>query len=237
MIATIDKISVEIAQMVIASGIPGLTGSTARKGLTDDSYTSRLIKEAAHNFYGSNQSFSWTQAWNVSCELRISWDDETKVRGGKNVECAVPNCYVSWSITTRDISESRACILLYTAVTDLATLIQTHFSDRHIESKDDAYSRIHKDKIAQTDANRRQKQDLIPDGAVFEILKGGGAKPYLDHLVFNENRPPDCGGQLKVDPEACCEAPAKSIIWNKEHNKFLGRCGRHTKQIHLTPND
>ena len=231
MISKIEEISEEIARLVIKADIPGLNDHSCHRGLFDEEYQSKILEEASGNFHGNTQSFHWEQSWGVSCRLAILWKDDTKLRDGKQKSNASPTCSISWSTTSHSIETARAALILYSAVTDLATTIQTHFRDRHIESIKDSCKRRNAEKDAVQQANLDMKRMMIGDGAIFDLIKGR-TEPQIPEEFYAGLE--TCGAIAAVGK--VCTAKAKHIVWDGEHRIGLARCGRHTKQK-LTRND
>jgi hypothetical protein len=224
MIPKIEEIRREIAEIVIRSNIPGLNDHSLHRSLFDPEYQERLLQEADEHPY-SFQSFSWERAWGVSCRLTIKWDDSEKMQGNEMVPCAEPTCGITWSTMSHDIVSARSAILLYTEVVDLATMIQSHYGDRHIESVAAARIRVRDTQKKEEEASIQLKKDLIPDGTIFDILKDGTSEPRLPFLLYGD--PIICNAKFASDPYHRCEAKAKQLIWSKPSGDFTGRCGRH----------
>jgi len=164
-------------------------------------------------------------ALGVSCRLTIRWNDGEKMQENVMVPCAVPTCGIAWSTMTHDIISARSALLLYTEVVDLATTIQSHYGDRYIESVAAARIRTQEEQREDYEVSIQLKKDLIPDGAVFNVLKDGTSEPRLPFLL--QGGPVVCNSKLAIDPYAVCEAKAKQLIWSKPSGDFTGRCGRH----------
>ena len=131
----------EVGELVINAGILGI-GPSYYHGLLHEKVlenTHERIREGCR--FGDWQSFSWEQGWGVGCDLQVTWEDREVVKNGKKVKQCYPVCKVSWSSTGRSPLEARAAILLYSAVTDLATVIETHFASRDVETKEASFER------------------------------------------------------------------------------------------------
>jgi len=224
----------EVAELVIHSRILGLLPSYHR-GLLDDEvrehHYSKLRQDAELSYFGGVQYFNWEQSWGVSCSLQVDWKTVTKRKDGKDVKITVPECKVSWSSTGRDIASARAAILLYSAVTDLAIIIETHFRDRDIEDKDLEYARRSKEREEQRAAEVEAYKSGLEDGATFNWDDENDDVPLeLEHGLG------ECRAHRSKDSGEQCGAATKTLRWSVKHQTFLARCGRH-KNSGLTEHD
>lgn len=217
---TIDEAIQEIAKAVVRANIPGFV-SSYHVGLYNPRVSRQVIRESKDRF--SCHSFSWSQAWGVNCNLRFSFDEVTKRKGGALVKRSEVVAAISWGSTGRDALSARAAVMLYSAVVDLATLVEVHFRDRDIESEDQAHKRwqnIWDEKQAIKVATF--KKELKP-GQKFNFLNlpGSGVPGELwEHLGT-------CDAKASKKSSMRCGAKTKFISWSSEFESFVARCGSH----------
>jgi hypothetical protein len=226
MTTKLDDARAEIAELVLDARIPGL-GHSRRTLTSSDEYRASVISDAQENAYGGSH-FEWEQSWGVSCTLRINWKEAKKRTGGKTVTFSVPSCDIGWSSTGRDIVSARAAILLYSAVTDLATLIQTHYRDRYIESESDYYKRLEAIERAEEDLVIEEFKKTLGNGDTFTYDEVGNGVPRRVEASLC-----DCNATKSRKSSDVCGVDTKTLTWDANNSIFMARCGRH-KHVGLT---
>ena len=233
MTTKLEDASREVAELVINAGILGFCPSYHRGLLNQADLESHHERVRQGNGYGDWLHFTWEQSWGVGCDLEVKWKTAEKMQNGKKVKRSVPECKIGWSSTGRDILSARAAILLYSAVTDLATLIETHFRDRDIETADAAWQRRSKLREEKRAAEVEEFKKTLKSGQEFD-LENMNSQEVPAELWEDLDT---CSAYRSKESGDCCGAKAKTIVWSGKLKKFIARCGRHSKNVSLSEHD
>ena len=216
-------------ETLLRAGIPGL-GYSRMRLKPDEEYIRRMLAEAEESYFGGSQHFEWEQAWGVSCTLRVTWNDVPRNNKKKEVYAA-PKCDISWSSTGHDIASARCAITLFSAVADLAALIECHFRDRYVESLKAAGDRSLKESQARREEKLSEFKKTLKTGDSFNYDDPDSPVPREMEYHLHS-----CCANKSKDSGEKCGAPTKTITWSDGKQVFMPRCGRH-KKAGLTEHD
>lgn len=115
---TPTSVVMERIKQTILSHLATIPGATP--------YSLKRLQEPIDKSIDDSLTVEWQRSWGVSCSLsfRLSLAGLETTADGQRILTLAPEVLVFWSSTGRSPAASRAALALYSAVTDLACLLE-----------------------------------------------------------------------------------------------------------------